>query len=178
MRPLAPVAEAQLGHTLAALAEMLISEEGLSGRFLPMALGHRAVGEDDVDVYERYFRNVVPCDASHFELGPFSDSVVRWFELISNLDLVIATRLHAAISGVICGVPTVALSYERKVRETFGAWGLNDYVLNVDADIDAVRGACVAARTERGRRDFASARQTALGQGDAIRRIIERLAAA
>ena len=50
-------------------------------------------------------------------------------------------------------------------------------MLDVDADIEVVRAACTAARTEDGRRAFASARVLAVAQGAEIRRTIEGLTA-
>jgi polysaccharide pyruvyl transferase CsaB len=53
--------------------------------------------------------------------------------IFSAFDLVLAIRLHAAMFGIKAGVPTVALSYDPKVRQMMEEVGLNDQVLDLDA---------------------------------------------
>lgn len=56
-------------------------------------------------------------------------------ELISILreqDLLISTRMHMAILGLIAGIPVIPISYEFKTTELFSAFGLQEFVLDIN----------------------------------------------
>lgn len=62
-------------------------------------------------------------------------SPAEFMTLVSELDLMVATRMHAAILSMGAGVPVVPIEYEFKTRELFRGMGLDDYVLSIE-DID------------------------------------------
>lgn len=175
VRPLEGAQGARLGKVLGAVTQALISDEGMTGCFIPMALGRSARGEDDREVFERYFKNSINMRSDHFQCQAFRESLQRWFDLLAEQELLIATRLHACIGGVLCGVPTVAISYERKVEKTFAALDLSDYVVGLDTSFDELMSACHAARSPAGRRQAAAARARAIEQGHSVRELIGRL---
>jgi polysaccharide pyruvyl transferase WcaK-like protein len=174
MRPLANAAEQRLASTLREVAYRL-SQRGLAGAFLPMSRGYGASGEDDVEIYDRYLADVMPTSATHLEERPFAELAKAWFELLARQQLILATRLHAAVPSVMCGVPTVAFAYEHKVSETFKQLGLSEYVMDVGASADDVMRVAEAAISESGLRDFANAREIAASQGALVRQTIASL---
>ncbi len=54
----------------------------------------------------------------------------------ADFDMVIATRMHAAILALTAGTPVLPIAYEFKTVELFRALGLGDYVIDIDG-IDA-----------------------------------------
>jgi colanic acid/amylovoran biosynthesis protein len=55
-----------------------------------------------------------------------------------EFDVLIATRLHAALMGILAGIPTVAIGYEPKSREILGSLGASDWVVEIE-DVTAER---------------------------------------
>ena len=50
---------------------------------------------------------------------------------LSKLDCVIASRLHGVLISTLCGLPVLALSYDRKVDTYMEDSGLSDYCLDI-----------------------------------------------
>lgn len=53
-------------------------------------------------------------------------------EVYAGFDLVIATRMHAAILALAAGTPVFALAYEFKILELFGQLGLEKFAVPVE----------------------------------------------
>lgn len=65
---------------------------------------------------------------------------------VSTCDLVVATRMHAAILSLGAGVPVVPIEYEFKTRELFDKMGLADIVLDIE-DVGGDRLTAVVRKT-------------------------------
>lgn len=52
--------------------------------------------------------------------------------MVGQLDLMIATRLHAAILSLTAGTPVLPIAYEFKTRELFNSLGMADMVLDIE----------------------------------------------
>lgn len=61
---------------------------------------------------------------------------------LSEFDLVVATRMHAAILSLVAGTPALPIAYEFKTKELFDSLGWRDWVL----DIESLEGALVVDR--------------------------------
>ena len=48
------------------------------------------------------------------------------------MDLVVATRMHAAILALAAGTPVLPVAYEYKTHELFGALGVGDWVTDIE----------------------------------------------
>jgi colanic acid/amylovoran biosynthesis protein len=53
-------------------------------------------------------------------------------EAFADFDIVVATRMHAAILALMAGKPVLPVAYEFKTIELFRALGLGDYVVPID----------------------------------------------
>ncbi|HYV97648.1 MAG TPA: polysaccharide pyruvyl transferase family protein, partial [Gemmatimonadaceae bacterium] len=84
---------------------------------------------------------------------PTAASVIA---LASELDVVIASRLHGAVLSLVATCPVIALSYERKVDRVMQDFGLADLALPIETFVPAAVVAKVAhvhsdrARIEHG----------------------------
>lgn len=174
MRPLAESVEQRLASTLSEVVRHL-EGLGLNGAFMPMSHGYGANREDDREVYEQYFEQLLPISAAHLEQSEFGSLSNEWFALLARQELMVATRLHAALPSVMCGVPTVAIAYERKVAETLKQLGLGAYVVHPLAPAEDFIRICDAALSASGRRDFARAREETARRGRDARRLIARM---
>ncbi|MFC7548035.1 polysaccharide pyruvyl transferase family protein [Plantactinospora sp. GCM10030261] len=145
MRPLAPGLEASLVAATSGCADRL-RREGWSGTFLPMAFGRGANGEDDRVIYERAFRGLLDLDSTPLDGSrPLAGALGDWLRSLATNQLVLGTRLHAALMAVALGVPTVAIAYERKVHDAFVDLGLADYVMSPDVDAETLHQAATRA---------------------------------
>jgi polysaccharide pyruvyl transferase WcaK-like protein len=169
-RPLGADLERPLLAALRDCADRLVTD-GWTGAFLPMAFGRGARGEDDRILHERHFRGVLDlADNPLAEAGPLAPALGGWLCALGGYRLVVATRLHAALLAAALGVPTVAVAYERKVRDAFADLGLGRYVVPPDADASALyRAATVAAAA---RADFGEAAARAARQGRVARAFV------
>ena len=80
-------------------------------------------------------------------------------------DLVVATRMHAAILALCAGTPVIPIAYERKTADLFQGLGRPDWV----ADIDAVTPASLVARLDRVRAALPEARPSLFAHVEAAR---------
>jgi polysaccharide pyruvyl transferase WcaK-like protein len=148
MRPLAPETERTLLASLAGCVERLRAD-GWTGAFLPMAFGRGAQGEDDRDIYDRAFHDVLELAPNPLDgTGKLAAALDEWLGGLATYQLVIGTRLHAAVMAVALGVPTVAVAYERKVLDAFVDLKLSRFVVPPDVDTDTLhRTATLAAES-------------------------------
>ena len=71
-------------------------------------------------------------------------------QALATNQLVLGTRLHAALLAVAIGVPTVAIAYERKVQDAFVDLGLREFLVPPDVDAETLyRTATAAAACDR-----------------------------
>jgi len=75
-------------------------------------------------------------------------SVAERIALLSSADLVVAMRLHAAMFGIVARAPTVALSYDPKVRIAMSAADMAGLCIDLDdATSERIVAAVELART-------------------------------
>ncbi|MET7818397.1 polysaccharide pyruvyl transferase family protein [Micromonospora zamorensis] len=145
LRPLGPDVEGPLVATTVGCVDRL-RQEGWLGTFLPMAFGRGAHGEDDRVIYERAFRDRLDLDSTPLDGSrPLAGALRDWLQSLATNQLVLGTRLHAALLAVAVGVPTVAIAYERKVQDAFVDLGLSEYVLPPDVDAETLYRTATAA---------------------------------
>jgi polysaccharide pyruvyl transferase WcaK-like protein len=164
MRPLARETEHSLVRAVAGCAARL-HRDGLSGIFLPMALGRGARGEDDRDIYERAFRDSLDVVETPLASNqPLADTLGGWLAALTSHRVVIATRLHAALLAVALGVPTVAVAYERKVLDAFAELRLSRFAVGPDADAETLHQRATLAMRSAEAFGEAAARSAEQGQ--------------
>ena len=86
--------------------------------------------EDDLPHLQK-IKNHFPTDEDVQVVGE-SMSLTAFVSLIGSLDLMVGTRLHAALIALRVGVPAIHLSYTLKGRDIFADLGLSDQVLGLE----------------------------------------------
>ena len=105
--------------------------------------------ESDAQAAVRVARRMRRIDRTHLLRGEYS--AAERIAILGELDLVIGMRLHAVIFALQRGVPTVALSYDPKVRSLMDQVGLTALVVPVeDLMADAVTKAAEQAKANGG----------------------------
>jgi polysaccharide pyruvyl transferase WcaK-like protein len=164
LRPLAAGTERTLIASVTSCVDRLRGD-GWSAAFLPMAHGRGAEGEDDRSIYRRDLYRLMNAVPNPLEgNGLLTDGLDDWLHALAGHRLVLATRLHAALMAVALGVPTVAIGYERKVRDAFADLGLDRFVVAPDVDSAALYQAAVRAAGSPGAFREASARIASQGK--------------
>jgi polysaccharide pyruvyl transferase CsaB len=121
--------ERELGEAL----DLFIGRTGGSVVFYPFQR-HAGSREDDAAASERVRLYMQRRDSTSVAAGGLS--ATEAFAAIASSDVILAMRLHALVSGIFHGVPSVALSYDPKVSSLAARFGLEDAIINLSA-IDA-----------------------------------------
>ena len=94
-------------------------------------------------------------------------------DILSGVDLTIATRMHMAILSLSAGTPVLPIAYEFKTQELFGRLGLADHVTTLDGS----SGSALVAAYERFWADRHNWSTSLPGAVAAERRLADRAAA-
>jgi len=54
-------------------------------------------------------------------------------QITSVSDLLVTSRFHAMVSGLVCSTPTVVIGWSHKYRETLQSFGMAEYAFNLDS---------------------------------------------
>lgn len=122
---------ARYREAVAAGVTHLVREHGASVRFLSTCQGREgyryddsAVALDTVALLPDDVRRSVEVDREARD----PNGVLRAY---GEADLVIATRMHAAILALGAGTPVLPIAYEAKTDELFTEYGLREWVLDI-----------------------------------------------
>lgn len=81
--------------------------------------------------------------------APDVETVDRLLGIIRDLDIVVASRLHAVLLSYLVGTPALALSYDRKVDALMGMLGEDARCLPIDSTLGQVTEATLALHHDR-----------------------------
>lgn len=130
----------EYSRAMATVADYCIEKYGANIVFIPHVLGK---GNDDRIISAEVRDMMRHSDKAYCIRGEYSHEVYRaFFERYA--DLVVASRMHAAIAAASVGVPVVLLGYSRKAQGIFGRMlGLQDLIVDIrecdTGDVLAVR---------------------------------------
>lgn len=117
---------------VAALVGSLVRDAGAHVTFVSTCQGVPEYWTDDSRVAARIAKTLpadvraeVTVDREHRSPGELLD-------LLGGFDLVVATRMHAAILALCAGTPVFPIAYEFKTRELFERLGLGDWVEDIE----------------------------------------------
>ncbi len=133
---------AAYAQAVAGTVRALVRDEGAQVTFLSTCQGVPAYWTDDARMARRIVDELlgdvpgVTVDASFRSPGELRDRY-------ADFDLVIATRMHAAILALCAGTPVVPIAYEFKTRELFEGLGMGELV----DDIATLSSESLQART-------------------------------
>lgn len=132
----------------------LVREHGATVRFLSTCQGKPGYRYDDAATAER-IRQSLPADvAPHATVDDDPHSPTELIEAYRACDVVIATRMHAAIVALCAGTPVVPIAYEFKSEELLARLGHRDW----SVDIETITGQMLIATLERVFDELPSAR--------------------
>lgn len=118
---------------IAALVRRLVEGHGAEVTFLSTCQGIREYWTDDSRVAETVV-NLLPAEIRrHVRVDHEFHTPRKLLSLYGDFDLVVATRMHAAILALCAGVPVLPVAYEFKTAELFTALGLGDYVQSIES---------------------------------------------
>lgn len=126
------------------LCTYICSELHCSIELLPHVYDDRSNGDIGIarDIYNSLGKEI--SNYVHFEEAPVLPYQVR--ELIRDVKFIIAERMHPAISGLECGVPSLVFSYGSKYEGIFcKLYQIPDVVLDVRNfdNVDSIFDECV-----------------------------------
>jgi colanic acid/amylovoran biosynthesis protein len=121
------------------VVEKMVEEVGAEVVFLSTCQGVPEYRYDDSQIAERVVSRLPRRITERVRVDKEFHKPEELIRRYAEFDVVIATRMHAAILAWIGGTPTVAISYERKTEELFRRHGLEDLVHSMeDANPSAV----------------------------------------
>ena len=113
-------------------------------RFIP----HVRAGTLDDDTYavDRLIARLTSDERSKTEVALAPATLAESVLAFAPLDLLITSRMHAAISALAVGTPAIAIAYEPKVVGILDDLGLGDRVIAPTADLTAEHITALVAR--------------------------------
>jgi polysaccharide pyruvyl transferase CsaB len=118
-------------HHLAKALDVLHSQYGL--RFVAVPLRCHQYGGDDRDAACLLRRQMRHPEAVYAHSEPLSAAESKW--LAGRFAFNISVRLHGLIFSAAMETPAVAVAYDAKVRNFAASMGLQDHVVEVDANL-------------------------------------------
>ncbi|MGB8275433.1 MAG: polysaccharide pyruvyl transferase family protein [Alphaproteobacteria bacterium] len=116
---------------IAGALTQLCRTDGYAVVFVPLTIGG---GVDDIDISRR-IRNLMAVGSRTFIVEQtMLPRQVRGLTRLATVNLTV--RLHAMIYAVSCGLPCVPVNYEPKVPANALQFGLQDYVVELDAELE------------------------------------------
>ena len=123
---------ARFKASVAAAVTHLVRARGARVLFLSTCQGRPKYRFDDSAVALE-IRDLVPEDArGHVEVDRAARDPVAIRDAYAEADLVVATRMHAAILALAAGTPVLPIAYEVKTNELFGRYGLGHWVSDIE----------------------------------------------
>jgi colanic acid/amylovoran biosynthesis protein len=115
-------------------AEWLVNTHGSEVVFLSTCQGIPEYWAKDSDVAEQIVAELAPKVKRSIHIDHEFHSPTQLLQLLGGFDLVIATRMHMAILGLVAGVPVLPVAYEFKTEELFAnELGMADWVLSIES---------------------------------------------
>ncbi len=125
-------------ESVIAMVKLAVRDYGAKVEFLSTCQGIEEYWNDDTKLADEIVSSL-PEDLSE---NVFVDRQFRQpldvIEAYQGFNLVIATRMHAAILSIVAGTPVLGIAYEFKLEELFYQLGMNDARLSTsDMDIES-----------------------------------------
>ncbi len=119
-------------RAVAGAARMLIRDHDAEITFLSTCQGVPAYWTDDSRVADTLARELLT-NLENVHVDHAFRTPVELRDAYGEFDLVIATRMHAAILALCGGTPVVPIAYEFKTRELFESLGMPELVDDIDS---------------------------------------------
>ena len=129
--------------TLRAVRSMLATSSDRVTLFAHVQAGDR---DDDGTAVRRLLDGFSPDERDRVDVAPTPTTLRQSVERYAFVDVLITSRMHAAIFAMASGTPAVAVNYEPKVDGVMSLLGLADRVVPADARLAAPDLASLVAR--------------------------------
>lgn len=117
---------------VAAFVTELVQRHGAEVTFLSTCQGIPDYWTDDSAEAER-IAALVPAELrARIVIDREFRTPARLIDAFAGFDMVVATRMHAAILALAAGTPVLAIAYEFKTRQLFARLGLDDFTLDAE----------------------------------------------
>lgn len=139
--------EAEMARYRRAIAELvrhLVENRRARVTFISTCQGVDAYWTDDSRVAEAIVGTLPEAVRRRTTIDPAFHRPEDLTTVFGNCDMVVATRMHAAILALVAGVPVLPIAYEFKTRELFTRLGFGDLV----TDMDGASGAELCRKTD------------------------------
>jgi colanic acid/amylovoran biosynthesis protein len=150
---------------MAELVTVLVTRHGAAVAFVSTCQGEPAYWTDDSCVADRAVDRLPPKVRDTVRVDRVHRTPQQLIERFREFDVVVATRMHAAILALCARRPVMGVAYEFKTRELMQRVGFGDLVI----DIEEATGARLVEMFERLIRDRTEF-ETALGRRIAAER--------
>ncbi|HEY8216711.1 MAG TPA: polysaccharide pyruvyl transferase family protein [Acidimicrobiia bacterium] len=117
---------------IAQLCEHLVTEHDVDVIFVSTCQGIPGYAYDDSEVAARIVAAVAEPVASRVLVDHTHHDPDALGAVLESVDLVVATRLHAALIALCRGTPCVAISYEAKTEEVFERLGAPELTIGIE----------------------------------------------
>ena len=124
--------EENLITSIAGALRILAEQDGYAIVLLPLRVNS---GSDDVFMSRRIRKQLPPGLPVHVVTAHLSPTQIRALTQIASINVTV--RLHAMIYAASCGIPSVSINYEPKVRANAARFGIEHYVVEPDEEIEA-----------------------------------------
>jgi colanic acid/amylovoran biosynthesis protein len=113
------------------MANICASDDSIVVFFIPQVI-NRAFCDNDIEVASRIRDLLAEAFKHRFHIitEDLTPGAVKY--IISNMDFFVGTRMHSNIFALSSGVPTLAISYDKKTDGIMKMLGLSDFVIQVD----------------------------------------------
>jgi polysaccharide pyruvyl transferase WcaK-like protein len=104
-------------------------------RFIPHVRAGAA--DDDLDAVNRLLAQLTPAERQRVEVAATPETLEDAVRQYTEVDVLITSRMHAAIFALAVGTPAIAVAYEPKVAGVMADVGLADRVVPADTRLSA-----------------------------------------
>ena len=132
---------AQFADAMVVLVQMLVEKFGADVTFLSTCQGIEEYWTDDSRLARAIEERLSGAARSRVRVDPRFHTPEALRNRYAEFDVVVATRMHAAILALCAGTPVMPLAYEFKTAELFGRLGFGGMV----PSIESVDGATLCA---------------------------------
>jgi polysaccharide pyruvyl transferase WcaK-like protein len=123
----------------------LLATSGMRLRLVPHV--RAAVGsDDDLEAVARVRQRLGDIDERRVEIAPDVTTLGESVDQFAGIDVLITSRMHAALFAAAHGTPAISVAYEPKVAGVMGDLGLADRVVPADETLTVARVVELVAR--------------------------------
>lgn len=120
---------------LVQLVEFLVREKNVDITFVSTCQGIAEYWSSDDKMADEIVKLLAEDVLSRVSVDREFRDPLSFAAHIIQYDLLIATRMHAAILAMSCGVPSIGIAYEFKIEELYRTLGLEDFYTNINSGI-------------------------------------------